>query len=42
VVSGEYYEPIGNSGKAGIVGKDKELARGLWDCNEKELTGQSL
>ncbi len=42
VVSGEYYEPIGISGKAGAVGKDKELARRLWDWTEKELEGQSL
>lgn len=37
--SGEYYEPVGISGKASEDGKDEELARKLWEWTEKELEG---
>ncbi|KAM7192575.1 hypothetical protein V8F20_008784 [Naviculisporaceae sp. PSN 640] len=37
VLSGEYYEPLGRSGRVGEMGKDDELARRLWEWTEEEL-----
>ena len=37
VKSGEYYEPVGVSGKASAYGKDDELAKRLWDWTGEEL-----
>lgn len=40
VKSGEYYEPVGISGKVSDDGKNDELAKKLWDWTQKELEGQ--
>jgi len=37
VKSGEYYEPIGVSGRTSALGKDEELAKRLWEWTEREL-----
>ncbi|KAL4865577.1 hypothetical protein BDV12DRAFT_188061 [Aspergillus spectabilis] len=37
VMSGEYYEPVGIGGVATDLGKDENLARGLWEWRENEL-----
>jgi NAD(P)-dependent dehydrogenase (short-subunit alcohol dehydrogenase family) len=37
VKSGEYYEPVGIGGVATNLGKDEDLARGLWEWTENEL-----
>ncbi|KAI0131808.1 hypothetical protein BJ170DRAFT_611428 [Xylariales sp. AK1849] len=42
VESGEYYEPVGISGKADKRSQRKELTTKLWDWTEKELQGQDL
>lgn len=39
VASGEYYEPVGVSGKASSKARDDELAKKLWEWTEKELDG---
>ncbi|KAL3487256.1 short-chain dehydrogenase/reductase [Aspergillus germanicus] len=42
VVSGEYYEPVGVGGTATELGKDEELAEGLWGWTEEALTGYTV
>lgn len=42
VTSGEYYEPVGVSGKASRLGRDEDLAKELWDWTVHELEGWSL
>ncbi|CAG9992202.1 unnamed protein product [Clonostachys byssicola] len=42
VISGEYYEPIGVSGKAGKYVKDAVLANKLWEWTEKEIEGYRM
>lgn len=37
VKSGEYYEPVGISGRSCALGKDDDLAKALWDWTEREL-----
>lgn len=37
VVSGQYYEPVGISGRASKLSEDTELCRKLWDWTEAEL-----
>ncbi|KAH6614400.1 hypothetical protein B0J18DRAFT_403841 [Chaetomium sp. MPI-SDFR-AT-0129] len=39
VVSGEYYEPVGVSGKMSALGRDDELTKKFWEWTEKELAG---
>ncbi|KAK0619621.1 hypothetical protein B0T14DRAFT_554814 [Immersiella caudata] len=42
VKSGEYYEPVGVSGKGSDDSKDDTLAKELWAWTENELRGISL
>lgn len=42
VKSGEYYEPIGVTGKASKQAASDELAKMLYDWTEKELEGQEI
>ncbi|KAF1996371.1 NAD(P)-binding protein [Amniculicola lignicola CBS 123094] len=42
VESGEYYEPVGISGKASALSQDVELVEKLWQWTEKELEGQHI
>lgn len=42
LVSGEYYEPIGVTGKGSKMTKDQALAAKLWQWTEEELKGQGL
>ncbi|GIJ86896.1 dehydrogenase reductase SDR member 13 [Aspergillus pseudoviridinutans] len=37
IVSGEYYEPVGVSGKGGTYSANDELARRLWEWTERQL-----
>lgn len=42
VTSGEYYEPVGVSGKASALGKNRILATKLWDWTQQELDVSSV
>ncbi|KAL3443683.1 short-chain dehydrogenase/reductase [Aspergillus insuetus] len=42
VQSGEYYEPVGVGGTATELGKDEELAEGLWRWTEEVLRGYTV
>ncbi|KHN94190.1 NAD(P)-binding domain protein [Metarhizium album ARSEF 1941] len=42
VKSGEYYEPVGVSGRSSKLGTDEDLAKDLWDWTARELEGWSL
>jgi NAD(P)-dependent dehydrogenase (short-subunit alcohol dehydrogenase family) len=42
VKSGEYFEPVGVSGKASRLGRDQDLANELWDWTVHELEGWAL
>lgn len=37
VASGEYYEPVGVSGKASPIAQNADLAKKLWNWTEEEL-----
>ena len=39
IVSGEYYEPVGEGGRAEKGAVDMDLASELWDWTQKELEG---
>lgn len=39
VQSGEYYEPVGVTGRTSEDRKDRKLAQKLWDRTENELSG---
>ncbi|KAH7133102.1 hypothetical protein B0J13DRAFT_597707 [Dactylonectria estremocensis] len=41
VLSGEYYEPVGVTGKGSDFSKSEELGKKLWEWTEKELHGHS-
>ncbi|RDW59111.1 hypothetical protein BP5796_12035 [Coleophoma crateriformis] len=42
VESGEYYEPVGVTGKASAQACSDETAKKLWDWTEKELEGHDI
>lgn len=42
LVSGDYYEPVGEAGRTEPIGKDDDVAKKIWDWTEKELEGHSL
>lgn len=42
VVSGEYYEPVGVTGKGSPQAYSDESARKLWEWTEKELEGHDI
>ncbi|KAM6510864.1 hypothetical protein FSOLCH5_011309 [Fusarium solani] len=42
VESGEYYEPVGVSGRGSALSKNKELGKKLWDWTEKELEAHNI
>jgi retinol dehydrogenase-12 len=42
IANGEYYTPVGVSGKGSAYSTDGKLAAQLWEWTEKELEGQSI
>ncbi|KAJ3456609.1 hypothetical protein MRS44_016632 [Fusarium solani] len=42
VESGEYYEPVGVSGRGSALSKNKELGKKLWDWTEKEIEAHNI
>ncbi|TVY71468.1 putative oxidoreductase [Lachnellula suecica] len=42
VVNGEYYEPVGVTGKGSVQAYSDKLADELWDWTEGELEGQEI
>lgn len=42
VVSGEYYEPVGEGGRLGEIGKDEAMAKELWEWTQRELEGHDI
>ncbi|KAH7153588.1 hypothetical protein EDB81DRAFT_687901 [Dactylonectria macrodidyma] len=42
VENGEYYEPVGVTGRGSALSLDKELGRRLWDWTDKELEGHDM
>lgn len=42
IVNGEYYEPVGEIGKAEKGALDDELAKELWEWTQKELEGHKI
>lgn len=42
VVNGEYYEPVGESGKLLEAGKNDELGKRLWEWTQTQLGGHTV
>ncbi len=42
IVSGEYYNPVGITGKSSKLSQDEKLIEKFWNWTQEELKGQDL